>query len=144
KSKTISVPGKNCGTPGTQKVKSAFTNTGVAGSTVVLTGAAEFKKAGQAKKFMKKYKKFVKNCKSFTGPMNAKITVKKVKTPKLGQDRIGVLQTTTIKVGNTTTRTNSSSILVRKGKRIAEVAAIDPSNTSKQVKKLAKVAAKKI
>lgn len=149
KSKTINVPGKTCGVTQLQSVKSAITNAGVSSDalTTALAGAAEFKKVGQAKKFMKSYKKFVTKCKSFThSETGAKVTVKKIKTPKFGQDRVGVAQTTTVTAGDYTAKSYSSSVLIRQGKRIAEVAVIKNSSAvpAKQMKKLGKVAAKKI
>ncbi len=148
KTKKISVPGKSCGTNKNQSVKSGFTNTGVStdGTSIVVGGAAEFKSASQAKKYMKKFKKFVTKCKSFThSETGATVVVKKVKAPKLGQDRIALVQTSTVSIGGFTAVSHSSSMVIRNGKRIGEVAAIDDAAISKKkVNKLAKVVAKKM
>jgi len=144
KSKKVAEPGKKCGTTKALKVKSAVTNTGVSsvGFPVVTTGVAEFKSTAQAKKYLAKYKKFVKRCKSYTESTTGfTVTLKKAKAPKVGQDRIAVVQTTS---GSGLT-IHGSSVVIRHGKRIGEVTALDDAKVGKKsIAKLAKVTAKKM
>ncbi|WP_235736578.1 hypothetical protein [Nocardioides alcanivorans] len=142
KTKKVGIPAKTCGTNKLQKVKSAFTNTGVAstGTTVVTAGVFEFKSAAQAKGAIKKYKKYVKKCKSFT-LSGVPVTLSKDKAPKVGQDRLAMTAVTNF--GGV--KGYASSVIVRHGKRIASVGASNDSKvSSKKMKKIAKVVAKKM
>lgn len=144
KTKTIGKPSSTCGQAGQEKVKSGATMTGVssAGTTVVVTGAAELKSPAKSKKYVASYKKFVKACSSYTEPTTgATITMKLTKAPKLGQQALAVVQETTV-FGVTS---YGATVLVRDGKRIATVAAVDQAAVSSSaINKLAKVAAKKM
>jgi hypothetical protein len=112
------------------------------GFPVVVAGAAEVKNDAKAKSYMKSYKAFVKSCGTFTEPTTgATITATLGSKLKLGDESITVVQETTFS-GITS---YSMSVLVRDGKRIASVAAIDDAAISTSaIKKLAKVAAKKL
>ena len=142
--KKISVPGATCGAPTTAKASSAVSTVGVSatGYPVVIAGAAEVKSVAKAKTYFTAYRKYVKNCASYTEPTTgATVTTTLAKAPKLGQDALMVLQETSI-AGTTG---YSTSLLIRDGKRIASVSAIDdaPGATS-AIKALAKVAAMKL
>lgn len=141
KTKKAGVPAKKCGTNTAVKVKSAYTLSGATASgPAVVSGVFEFKSKSAAKSAMKKYKKYVKKCKTFKV---SGLTVKlaKDKAPKLGQDRVAMTAVTT--VGST--KAYASSVIIRHGKRVATVAASDSAKVSKKkVSKLAKVAAKKM
>ncbi|RYB93038.1 hypothetical protein EUA93_00910 [Nocardioides oleivorans] len=144
KTKAISVPGKECGVPSTEKAKSGTSTTGVsaAGFPVVVAGAAEVKNDAKAKSYLKAYKAYVKKCATFTEPTTgATITASLGTSFKLGDESLTVVQETTFS-GITS---YSTSVLIRDGKRIASIAAIDDAAIStSSVKKLAKVAAKKL
>ncbi|WP_110208803.1 hypothetical protein [Nocardioides daejeonensis] len=147
KGKAVNVPGKTCGTYTAQKVKSAASISGAADAGISATASvAEFKSVAQAKSHLSKYKKFVKKCKSFTEPTtSAKVTLKKVSSPKVGQDRIAVQQVTVVLAGTPYEQKGyAHSVTIRQGKRIAVVLVSDKSKvSSKKINKLAKVAAKK-
>jgi hypothetical protein len=142
KTKKVGIPTKTCGTNKLQKVKSAFSNTGVAssGTAVVVAGVFEFKSTAQAKSAFKKYKKYVNKCKSFK-VSGIPVTLTKDKAPKVGQDRIAMTAVTSIG----SVKGYASSVIIRQGKRVASVAASnDTKVSSKKMKKIAKVAAKKM
>lgn len=137
----VQTPGKKCGTRKTQKVKSAYSRVGTASTSAVVAGVAEFKNKKQAKKAVKKFKKQLKKCKSYTDANGFKVTVKKAKAPKLGQDRVASTQV--IKIGGTTT--HAATVTIRHGKRVADVTVTGTKKISKKkINKLAKVAAKKM
>ncbi|GAA1924456.1 hypothetical protein [Nocardioides hwasunensis] len=144
KAKQIAVPGKTCGAPTTKKAKSGVTTTGVSstGTSIVVAGVAEVKSAKQAKTYFASYKKYVKKCGSFTEPTTgATVTATLTKAPKLGQASLAITQETAI-AGVTS---YSTSILILNGKRVGTVAAVaDAPVAMSSVKKLAKVAAKKM
>jgi hypothetical protein len=144
KTKQIAIPDSTCGASTTKKAKSAVSTTGVsaAGQPVVQVGVVEVKSSGQAKTYLAAYKKYVKKCATFTEPTTgATVTTQLTKAPKVGQASLAIVQQTSI-MGITS---HSSSVLVRDGKRLASIVAIDdaPISTS-SMKKLAKVAAKKM
>lgn len=137
----IQAPGKKCGSRKTQKVKSAYARVGSGSAGAVVTGVAEFKKKAQAKKAVKKFKKQLKKCKNYTDANGFKVTIKKAKAPKLGQDRVASTQV--IKIGGTTT--HAATVTIRHGKRVADVTVTGTKKISKKkINKLAKVAAKKM
>lgn len=137
----VQTPGKKCGSKKMQKVKSAYSRVGSASSSAVVTGVAEFKSKAQAKKAVKKFKKQLKKCKNYTDASGFKVTVKKAKAPKLGQDRVATTQV--IKVGSTTM--HAATVTVRHGKRVADVTVTGSSKIAKKkINKLAKVATKKM
>ncbi|SEC65704.1 hypothetical protein SAMN04489844_2718 [Nocardioides exalbidus] len=145
KTKQVAVPPKSCGgTAGLQKAKSGSTTTGVSttGTSVVVAGVAEVKSAAQAKSYLAAYKKYVKKCGTFTEPTTgATVTAKLGKSFKLGDSSLTVVQETTF----SGVVSYSTSVLTIVGKRLGTIAVVDdaPVATS-SVKKLAKVAAKKM
>ena len=84
----------------------------------------------------------MKKCATFTEPTTgATVTSTLTKAPKLGQSSLAILQETTV-FGITS---YSTSILIRDGKRLGSVVAIDAAPVSMtSITKLAKVAAKKM
>jgi hypothetical protein len=144
KAKTINVVGKDCGTAATQKAKSAVTTSGYSTTTqsLAVVGVAEVKNEAQAKGYLKTYKAYLKKCPTFTEPTSgATITASKGKDPKLGDESMTVVQETVV-AGTTA---YSTTVLVRDGKRLASVAVLDDAPVSASaIKKLAKVAAKKM
>lgn len=144
KSKQISVPGKTCGEAASAKAKSAVSTTGAsaAGFPLVVVGAAEVKSDKQAKAQLSAYKKYVKKCATFTEPTTGATVSSSLGTSfKLGDDSLTVVQETVV-MGVTS---YSTSVLVRDGKRISSVVAIDDAAVpTSSIKKLAKVAAKKL
>lgn len=144
RSKQVSVPGETCGTPQSEKAKSAVSTTGVsaAGQPVVQAAVAEVRSSAKAKAYLAAYKSYVQRCATFTEPTTgATVTATLTKAPKVGQASLAVLQETTV-FGITS---YSSSVLIRDGKRVASVAVIDDAPiTASAVTKLAKVAAKKM
>ena len=144
KSAQVAVPGKTCGTPGTQKAKSGVITTGVSstGTSVVVAGAAEVASARKAKSYLGAYKKYVKKCGTFTEPTTGAVINATLGTSfKLGDGSLTVVQETTI--GDVVSY--STSVLVVDGKNVASVAAVDDAAVpTSSIKKLAKVAAKKI
>ncbi len=144
KSKQIGVPGATCGEAATDKAKSAIstTATSAAGFPLVVVGAAEVKSDIKAKAHLAAFKKYVKKCATFTEPTTgATVTSSLGKNFKLGDDSLAVVQETVV-MGITS---YSTSVLVRDGKRISSVVAIDDAAiATSSIKKLAKVAAKKL
>ena len=144
KTKQVSVPSKTCGAPTAKKAKSAVSNIGVsaAGQPIVQAGVAEVKSQAKAKSYFAAYKTYVKKCATFTEPTTgATVTSTLTKAPKLGQSSLAILQETTV-FGITS---YSTSILIRDGKRLGSVVAIDAAPISMtSITKLAKVAAKKM
>ena len=144
KNDKVAQPGDTCGTTALAKAKSAVATTGVSatGQPVVQAGVAEVRSSGQAKTYLASYKTYVKKCATFTEPTTgATITTSLTKAPKLGQAALAIVQETSI-AGATS---YSTSVLVRDGKRLASVVAIDDAPiASSSINKLAKVAAKKM
>ena len=144
KAKEIAAPGSTCGSNVSVKVKSSATIAGASsvGFPVATTGAVEFASTAKAKQYLASYAKFAKNCASFTEPATgATVTMQKAKAPKVGQAAIATTQTVAIS-GITS---YSASVVIRDGKRIAQVAVIDDAAVSStQINALAKVAAKKL
>lgn len=140
----IGVPGQTCDETVTSKVKSGVTTTGASttGYPIVLTGVVELKSVAKAKAYMASYKKYVKKCATYTQPATgATISVTKGTSLRLGDESLTVdLQSTF-----TTTTNYSTSVLIRDGKRIGNVIAVDDAVVpAASVKPLAKVAAKKM
>jgi hypothetical protein len=144
KTNKVAQPGDTCGTTSLKKAKSAVSTTGVsaAGQPVVQASVAEVKSSAQAKTYLASFKKFVRTCATFTEPTTgATVTTKLTKAPKLGQAALAIVQETTLS-GITS---HSTSVLVRDGKRLASVVAIDDAPVAEaSIGKLAKVAAKKM
>ena len=144
KTKQISVPSKTCGKPTADEAKSVVSTTGVSatGFPVVVAGVAEVKSAAKAKSYLAAYKKYVKKCATWTEPTTgATVTSSLGKSLKLGDDSLTVVQQTSFS-GVTS---YSTSVLVRDGKRVGSVVAIDDAAVpTSSIKKLAKVAAKKM
>lgn len=141
RTKRAGVPAKKCGTYKAVKVKSARTLAGAAtsGDTVV-TGVVEFKTKKAAKSAMKKYKRYVKKCRTFK-LHGFKVNLSKNKAPRLGQDRLAMTAVTNYG----SVKGYASSIIIRHGKRVATVGASDTAKISKKrLNKLGKVAAKKM
>jgi len=144
KYKAIGVPGPACGETGTQKAGSVVTTTGVSadGLSVVVGGVADLKSSAKPKAYLAGYKKYVKACASYTDPTTgATVTMKLKKAPTLGQGALAI-------VGETSfmdTTTYSATVLIRDGKRLATVVAVDDAQVpTASINKLAKVAAKKM
>ncbi|UUZ59768.1 hypothetical protein [Nocardioides sp. B-3] len=112
------------------------------GTAVVVGGVAELKSVAKTKAYLAGYKKYVKACASYADPTTgATITMKLTAAPKLGQAAPAFVQETTI-MGYTS---HSSTVLIRDGKRIGNVVAIDDAPVvAASVMKLAKVTAKKM
>jgi hypothetical protein len=144
KTKQVAVPGKTCGTGSKQKARSGATTTGVSstGTSVVVAGAAEVGSASKAKSYLAAYKTYVKKCGSFTEPTTgATITAKLGPSFKLGDGSLTVIQETTI--GGVVSY--STSVLLVDGNKVASIAAVDDAAVpTSSIKKLAKVAAKKL
>lgn len=143
KAKKISVPGKECGVNATQKGKSvAVTGISTEGRNIVVAGVSDLGSKAKAKGYMAKFKKFVKQCSSYTEPTTgATVTLKLAKAPKLGQQAIAIVQETSV-MGITS---HGASIVILQGKRISTVGAVDPAPiATSSITKLAKVAAKKM
>jgi hypothetical protein len=144
KTKKVAVPDSSCGASALKKAKSAVATTGVAaaGQPLVQTGVVEVKSSRQAKTYFAAYKKYAKQCATFTEPTTgAAVTTQLTKAPKLGQASLAILQQTTV-AGVTS---HSTSVVVLAGDRLATVVAIDDAPVSSSaIKKLSKVAAKKM
>jgi hypothetical protein len=144
KTKKLLVPGTTCGVTSPLKVGSNVVTTGVSttGFPAATAGATEFKTESQAKKFLRTYSKFITRCASFTEPSTgATVTIEKAKAPKLGQDRVASVQT----IAFSGTTSYSATVVVRDGKRIAQVALVDDAAVSiDPLNSLAKVAVKKL
>lgn len=144
KNKTITTPGSTCGAPTTQKAASVTAVSGVSASglEIVVTGVAELKSSAKTKAYVAAYKKYVKACASYTDPTTgATVTMTLTKAPSLGQGSLAFVQQTTF-MGVTS---HAATVLIRDGKRIGTVAAIDDAPVSStSVTKLAKVTAKKM
>lgn len=139
-SRKVGVPGKKCGENSFVKARSARSLTASAGGTFLITGVAEMKSVAAAKGIMKKYKKYPSKCAKFTSSGIAS-KVKRDSVPKLGQDRVAYSTVTTFAGING----YGATILIRHGKRIAEVSTGGNEKVSKtKLRKLAKVAAKKM
>lgn len=144
KVKKIGVPGKSCEETELMKVKSGTYTTGSSASVypIVLTSVVELKTEAKAKAYMKTYKKYAKKCATYTQPeTGATITLTKGKTFRFGDESFTVDSQSVF-----STSTNySSSVLIRDGKRISNVVAVDDAAVpASSVKPLAKVAAKKM
>lgn len=144
KSKEIGAPSTTCGTPAKAKARSAVASSGVSadGMSVVVGGVVELASSAKTKAYLAGYKKYVKACASYTDPTTgAVITMKLTSAPKLGQASLAFVQQTTI-MGYTS---HSATVLIRDGKRIGNVVAIDDAVVSStSLTKLAKVTAKKM
>lgn len=144
KTKQVAVPGKTCGSASTQKAKSGLTTTGIstAGTSIVVAGAAEVASASKAKSYLGAYKKYVKKCATFTEPTSGAVISSTLGTSlKLGDGSLTVVQETTI--GGVVSY--STSVLVVEGKKVASISAIDDAAIpTASIKKLAKVAVKKL
>ncbi|CAM3892725.1 hypothetical protein [Nocardioides zeicaulis] len=144
RTKQVAVPGKTCGTGSTEKAKSGVTTTGVStsGTSIVVTGAAEVASPRKAKSYLAAYKKYVKKCATFTEPTTgAVITSSTGKAFRLGDGSLTVVQQTTING----VVSYSTSVLVVDGKKVASIAAVDDAAVpTASIKKLAKVAVKKL
>jgi hypothetical protein len=144
KVKKVNVVGKECGTLKTQKAKSAVSSSGYSatGNSLAAVGVAELASEAQAKGYLKTYQSYVKKCASFTEPTSgATVTSTLGKAPKLGDAALSLSQETVV----ADTTAYSATVLIRDGKRIASVAVIDDAPVSASaIKKLAKVAAKKM
>lgn len=143
-SKQSSVPGATCGMTETQKVKSLASIRGVssAGQSYVQSTAIQATSAAKVKAYLKAYKRFAKECAAFTEPTSgAAVTTTLAKAPRLGQATLMLKQETTF-AGVTT---YSTTVFIGDGKRAAAVVAIDDAAIpASAIKKLAKVAAKKM
>lgn len=144
KAKQISLPGTSCDAPTTARVRSAVSTTGVSatGVPVVQAAVAEARSAARAKSYLTAYKTYAKNCASFTESTTGAVVTTTLGTSlKLGDSSLTVVQETSIS-GITS---YSTSVLVRDGKRVSSVVAIDDTAVSSSaIKSLAKVAAKKM
>ena len=86
-------------------------------STVV-----EHSSAAKVKAYLKSYKKYAKDCATFTEPTSGgTVTTTLVKAPKLGQSTL-MLQQETAVAGVVS---YSSTVFIGNGKRVAAVVAID-------------------
>lgn len=144
KIKQIGVPGKTCDATSLDKVKSGTTTTGTSatGFPVVVAGVVELSSVAKAKAYMSSYEKYVKKCASYTQPATgATVTVSAGRSLRLGDESLTVdLQTTFSSITS-----YSTSVLTREGKRIGNVIAVDDAAVpAASIKKLAKVAAKKM
>jgi len=144
RTKKIAVPDGTCGANTQKKATSAVSIAGLlgAGDPIVVAGVAEVKSAGKAKTYFKAFETYVKKCASYTDlASGATVTVRPTKGPKLGQESLAIVQETVIS-GFTS---HSASVLIRDGKRIASIVVADDAPvSSSSVKKLAKLAAKKM
>ena len=138
------MPGTTCEETSRASVKSGTSTTGVSttGYPVVLTAVVELRSVAKAKAYMASYRKYVKKCATYTQPdTGATISVDKGTTLRFGDESLTVdLQSTF-----STSTSYSTSVLIRDGKRIGNVIAVDDAAVpAATVKPLAKVAAKKM
>ena len=144
KVKQIGVPGTTCEETSRTTVKSGTSTTGVSttGYPVVLTAVVELRSVAKAKAYMASYRKYVKKCATYTQPdTGATVSVDKGTSLRFGDESLTVdLQSTF-----STNTSYSTSVLIRDGKRIGNVIAVDDAAVpAVSVKQLAKVAAKKM
>jgi hypothetical protein len=138
------VTGKTCEETATQSVKSGTTTTGssATGYPVVLTGVVELKSVAKAKAYLASYRKYVRKCSTYSQPATgATIAVTKGKNLRLGDESL------TFELQSTFSATTnySTSVVIRDGKRIGNVFAVDDAAVPvTSVKPVAKVAAKKM
>jgi len=144
KYEAIGVPGPACGESSSQKAKSVVTTTGVSadGLAVVVGGVAELKSSAKPKAYIAGYKKYVKACATYTdATTGATVTMQLKKAPKLGEGALAIVGQTSFS-GITT---YSATVLIRDGKRLATLVAIDDAGVpTSSINKLAKAAAKKM
>lgn len=137
-------PGATCETTETVKVKKLVSVRGVssAASAYVQSTLVEEKSAKKVTGVLKAYKRYAKDCASFTEPTSgATVTTTTGKAPKLGESSLLVNQQTSI--GGLTTY--ATTVFIADGKRLAAVVAInDAAIPASAIKKLSKVAAKKM
>ncbi|MFS3127512.1 hypothetical protein ACLM5J_03810 [Nocardioides sp. Bht2] len=144
KAKKLEVPTAKCGTTKKISVKSSYSTAGNAVSeariTVIGSGVAEFKSVAAAKSYFKAQKAMVKKCKSFTAH-GVKVTLKSVKAPAVGQERLATAETYSLMGG----KSYGASVVIRHGKRVAVISVGDSKKpSSAKMNKIAKVAAKKM
>lgn len=143
-SKQNSAPGATCDTSEIVKVKRLASIRGVssASASYVQSTVVQHSSAAKVKAYLKSYKRYAKDCASFTEPTSGgTVTTALVKAPRLGQSSLMLTQQTA--VGGVVTY--SSTVFIGDGKRSAAVVAIDDAAIpASAIKKLAKVAAKKM
>ncbi|MFC7727108.1 hypothetical protein ACFQW6_18515 [Nocardioides sp. GCM10028917] len=143
-SKQSSVPGATCDTAEIVKVKRLASIRGVssAGASYVQSTVVQHSSAAKVKTYLKSYKKYAEDCATFTEPTSGgTVTTTLVKAPRLGQSTV-MLQQETAVAGVVS---YSSTVFIGDGKRAAAVVAIDDAAIpASAIKKLAKVAAKKM
>ncbi|MCP3422359.1 hypothetical protein [Nocardioides pinisoli] len=144
KTKRIGVPGKTCEETTTQSVKSGTSTAGSSATVypIVQTGVVELKSVAKAKAVMASYKKYVKKCATYTQPeTGATLALTKGKNLRLGDESLTFELQSTF----STTTNYASTVVVRDGKRIGNVIAVDDAAVPvASVKPLAKLTAKKM
>jgi hypothetical protein len=142
--KKNSAPGATCDTSKIVTVKRLTSIRGVssAGAAYVQSTVVQHSSAAKVKAYLKSYKKYAKDCATFTEPTSGgTVTTTLVKAPKLGQSTV-MLQQETAVAGVVS---YSSTVFIGDGKRVAAVVAIDDAAIpASAINKLAKVAAKKM
>lgn len=143
KNKAIGAPGSTCGSTTTQKAPGvSVTGVSAAGDEIVLSGVAELRSAAKTKAYLAGYKKYVKACGTYTdSTTGSTVTMKLTSAPRLGQGALAVAGQSS-GMGFTT---YSATVLIRDGKRLATVVAVDDAPVpTTSINKLAKLAAQKM
>lgn len=143
-SKQSSVPGATCDTAEMQKVKGLASIRGVssAGASYVQSTVIQQSSAAKVKAYLKAYKRYAKDCASFTEPTSGgTVTTTLAKAPRLGTSTVMLKQETAV----AGVVSYSTTVFIGDGKRAAAVVAIDDAAIpAGAIKKLAKVTAKKM
>jgi hypothetical protein len=143
-SKKNSAPGATCDTSEIVKVKRLTSIRGVSstGASYVQSTVIQHSSAGKVKAYLTSYKKYAKDCASFTqSATGATVTTTLGKAPKLGQSTVMLQQETTV----AGVISYSTVVFIGDGKRSAAVVAIDDAAIpASAIKQLAKVTAKKM
>lgn len=143
-SKQSAMPGATCDAVELTKVKRLASIRGVssAGASYVQSTVVQQSSAAKVKAYLKAYKRYAKDCASFTEPASGgTVTTTLAKAPKLGASTLMLKQETAV----SGVVTYSTTVFIGDGKRTAAVVAIDDAAIpAAAIKMLAKVTAKKM
>lgn len=140
-SKQVFLPAKRCADLRTVEVSSSRAIAGSRGSLSVTSEVTQFKSKAAAKSAMASYRRLIRRCASYTGDSGATVTITRNRAPRLGQDRLAMSSATNW----SGRKVFASVVIIRKGRRLADVSAVDEVKPSKRkVRRLAKVAARKM
>lgn len=138
-------PGRSCPEVRVMKTRSTVSAsvTNAAANPLVVIQAAEFRTRAAARKYLERHKRYVVRCGRYSPPSSStRIVVKKAKAPAVGDDRL--LFTEAHRSKHSVTR--RAAVLVRSGRRVAEVSVHDDRRAVplKKVRKLGKAAARNL